>query len=252
MALESIETFMANGWLGLAIPDWVILFAIVIAWPISSHFTLKNNPVEKLRQDPDARLSAYKYTMIQLWVLALAILATWFWLMRPLEMLGFQYQLDLPTIISWAVVAGLVLFFARQYYQVTHGDEAKAKLTKELDDVGEYTQFLMPRTDQEYRRSMLVAITAGITEEIIFRGYLIWLFSQFVHPWLAGALSVAVFVFLHRYQDRAGLIQVAVFATIATVLFLASGSLWPVIALHVLVDMINITVARHVLQSKNV
>jgi len=248
--MENLEIFIRAGWLGLSWLDWIILGAIMIAWPIVSHLTLKNNPVEKLRQDPNVRLSAYKYSMIQLWALAIAILATWFWLGRPLETLGFQHRLNLQTLICWAVVAGLIFFFARQFYRVTTRDDARAKLVRQLDDIGEYTKILMPRTDTEYQRSMLLAITAGITEEIIFRGYLIWVFSLFVHPWLAGLISIAIFVFLHRYQDRAGLIQVALFAITTTILYLICGSLWPVIALHIIVDMINITLARHVLQSK--
>ncbi|RZV42354.1 MAG: CPBP family intramembrane metalloprotease [Acidimicrobiales bacterium] len=231
---------------GLSSADLFVLFLIIVVWPIYSAVSLKRHPVEKIRHEPNLRISSYTVTILQLWGLTAAIGLVWIWLERPLSELGFRHQLDMPTMIAWGLAAAGILFSAVQLYQVMTSEKARESVKKQLADVGEHTALLMPRTQNEYRLSMLVAITAGITEEIIFRGYLIWAFALFVDPWIAGALSVCLFVFLHRYQSKAGLIQVAVFGAVTTIMVLISGSLWPAIVLHILVDMLNISLAWQV------
>lgn len=239
---------MAIDWRGLTAIDLFILVALAVVWPIYSFIHLKLNSLEKLRREKNLRLSSYNTTMLQLWGFTAAIFAVWIWTDRPFETLGFQHTLDAQTMGAWVVAALLLLFSAVQLLQVFFSRKVREKIAGQLEDVGALTQLLMPRTGKEYRRSMLVAVTAGITEEIIFRGYIIWALSMFVHPWAAGALSVALFVLLHLYQERAGLIQVAIFAAIATVMYLVSGSLWPVIVLHIGVDILNLSLAWKVVR----
>lgn len=238
LSLSSIE-----GLNGLNIGDLILLITILVAWPIYSHITLKRLDIDKLREDPNFRNSTYNITMLHLWGLAISILLVWSLANRPYAALGFYHELNMATVIVWMVAALGLLFCAQQLHRVIHNQAARSKIEKQLKDVGEFTELLMPKTRQEHRRSMLVGITAGITEEIIFRGYLIWIFSLFIHPWLAGIMSIAVFGLLHRYQDQSGLIQVIFFASISTVMYLATGSLWPVIVLHIGVDMLNISLA---------
>ncbi|TDF37593.1 CPBP family intramembrane metalloprotease [Alteromonadaceae bacterium M269] len=226
--------------------DILLLAVIVIGWPIYSYLNLKKYPIESVQDDPNIRLSSYNKTMIELWSLAIAIILLWFWVNRPFEALGFQHELNTETVITWVITALGISFNALLLYQVHVNKEAKEKVAAQLNKVGEMTKLLMPKTNQEYRRSMLVAVTAGITEEIIFRGYLIWTLSLYVPTLVAGLLSVAVFIFLHRYQDKAGLVQVSIFAVVTTIMVLVSQSLWPVIILHIGIDVLSISLARKV------
>ncbi len=241
--LETLGFDTAIDWRGLTRADLLILVVLVIVWPIYSYISMKLNPPEKIRHDPNIRLDSYNLIILQLWCFATAIIGVWIWVDRPFGMLGFRHMLDTPTKVTWAVAAIMIAFSAFHLVQVFFSSKARQKFAGQLRDVGELTEILMPRTGKEYRRSMLVAVTAGITEEIIFRGYIIWALSLFVHPYAAGALSILVFVLLHLYQERAGLIQVTIFAVIATIMYLVSGSLWPVIVLHIGVDILNISLA---------
>lgn len=239
--LETLGFDTAIDWRGPNRMDLIILIALVVVWPIYSFINIKLNPPEKIRHEPNLRLESYNTTILQLWAFTAAIIGVWTWTDRPFETLGFQHTLDTPTKVTWAAAAIMIAFSAAHLVQVFVSRKALEKFAGEFRDVGEHTQLMMPRTGKEYRRSMLVAVTAGVTEEIIFRGYLIWALSLFVHPWAAGALSVLAFVLLHIYQERAGLIQVAIFAVIATVMYLVSGSLWPVIVMHIGVDVLNLS-----------
>ena len=247
MTIPLINPDAVNAGAALNGLDIALLCWICLGWPIYSFYAVRAYPVERLREMPNARMNAYTFSMIQLWTICLAILAIWSWADRDFKELGFQHALNGVTGIVWGlVVIGIALTF-RQYHRVKTHPPTRDKLARELDAIGDYTKFLMPESQAEYGRAMMVALTAGITEEIIFRGYLIWALSLWIHPWAAGLASVTLFVILHLYQNKTGLIQVALFAAITTGLFLACGSLYPVIALHIMVDVINLSLGRHVL-----
>ena len=85
-----------------------------------------------------------------------------------------------------------------------------------------------------------MAITAGLCEEVLYRGWLPWALAGWAGSTLAGFLGAAVIFGLgHLYQGRngvllTGLLGVALGATAAW-----TGSLLPGQALHVAVDLVN-------------
>ncbi|MDE2874700.1 MAG: CPBP family intramembrane metalloprotease [Gemmatimonadota bacterium] len=100
-------------------------------------------------------------------------------------------------------------------------------------------QAIMPATGREKGVFALLALAAGVFEEVVFRGFL----PVFLMPWtgsyLAGALPVAlVFGFLHAYQGRHGIARTAVMGGILAVGVAWTGSLWPSIFAHAALDLI--------------
>jgi membrane protease YdiL (CAAX protease family) len=89
----------------------------------------------------------------------------------------------------------------------------------------------------EYRLFQTMAVTAGITEEVIFRGFLIGVLALWMPLWVAGLAALAVFVGAHVYQGLSGMLRILPVSTVLTILFLASGSLFPGILLHAAVDL---------------
>ena len=230
--------------------DLGMLILIAVIWPIYNYLNLLKHPIEEMRNDPNIRLSSYNETLLHLWGICILIGLTWVWKERPLSDLGFQHQLNWMTGVVWAFALTIVLFSSRQLCKAIHNPAESSKMREQLQKVGERTRLLMPITKQEHRRCLAVGISAGFTEEVIFRGYLIWLFSHYFTEWISGIISIGIFVLLHLYQEKAGLIQVCIFALIATSLYIVSGSLWPVIFLHIGVDVFNITLAYKVWNSQ--
>ena len=98
---------------------------------------------------------------------------------------------------------------------------------------------IMPVTGREKGVFALLSLTAGVFEELVFRGFL----PLFLIPWtgsyLAGALPVAVvFGFLHAYQGRHGIARTAVMGGILAAGVVWTGSLWPPILAHAALDLI--------------
>jgi membrane protease YdiL (CAAX protease family) len=231
---------------GLTNADLILLSMIIMVWPVYSYISFRRHPIEKLRENENATLDSYNTTLLILWGVTVPILLIWFWAGRPFNLLGFHHNFNWQTIAAWFMSILGITFSAVQLYLVHTNQAAREKIRGQLDQVGELTKLFMPKTDKEFNRSMLVGITAGITEEVIFRGYLIWAFSLFMPIAVAGILSIILFILLHLYQDKAGLIQVSGFAIVTTIMFIVSHSLLPVIVLHIGVDILNISLAKKV------
>ncbi len=234
---------------GLSGWDIAVLAMIVLVLPIEAEISNRTLKPRMERNEPGARLWWYAITFVELWVVTLAIVWIWNTSGRDWPGLGLGFDRGWG---SWTALGAAVLatgLMVGQMWTVSRGGEALDKARAELEAAGMDDMSIMPRTSQEYRATKILSLTAGITEEVIYRGYLIWAFSQFVHPWIGAAMALALFVFMHRYQNVQGLIRVAIMGAVLTALVLISGSLYPGIILHVAVDLISIGMVWRVRQA---
>jgi len=96
---------------------------------------------------------------------------------------------------------------------------------------------MSPRTQSELSWWVALSISAGFCEEFVFRGYIIWAFQPVFGLWGSAAFSLVVFAIAHSYQGLKGVLAVGAAGLILTLVVLISGSLWPAIVLHALVDI---------------
>lgn len=99
---------------------------------------------------------------------------------------------------------------------------------------------LLPRTSRGRWFAAGFAFTAGITEEVIYRGLLIGAGTDVYHlpVALAVLVSAAIFVAAHAYQGRTAMLGIVLLTSLLTTIYLLSGSLLLVIVLHVCVDVV--------------
>jgi len=98
---------------------------------------------------------------------------------------------------------------------------------------------LLPVTAHERMVWAAVAVSAGICEEVVFRG---WLLATLHGPLgLRGtaliAVAAAAFGLAHAYQRIAGVLLTSLAGALFCVLYVATGSLLVPILLHILVDL---------------
>lgn len=106
---------------------------------------------------------------------------------------------------------------------------------------------LIPRTAQEKRDFFLLALTAGLTEELVFRGIAIPALSGLLAqlpqmaggrgPWVAAILVSISFGLGHGYQEPLGMLRAAVLGLLLAVPFLVTGSLLPGMIAHAIIDL---------------
>ncbi len=99
-------------------------------------------------------------------------------------------------------------------------------------------QRLLPRTAGEKGIFALLSLAAGVGEELAYRGYLIPVLAQILGSvWGAALLSSAIFGVLHAYQGFLGIARTGLLGLGLAVSFILSGSLWPAIAVHAILDL---------------
>lgn len=99
---------------------------------------------------------------------------------------------------------------------------------------------LIPVTRRERLLWTATALTAGICEEILFRG-LLPLYVTTLLPslpwWTVLGLSSAAFGWAHLYQGWKGMLTSGIMGLLLGALYRATGSLYLPIAVHVLIDL---------------
>ena len=97
---------------------------------------------------------------------------------------------------------------------------------------------LMPITPREKGLYVGLSFCAGFGEELAYRGYAIpaAIVAGASVP-VALVLTSAAFAVLHSYQGALGVVRTGVVGVIMGMVFLHTGSLWPPILAHVLIDL---------------
>lgn len=97
----------------------------------------------------------------------------------------------------------------------------------------------LPTTRGEFAGWFAVALSAGVVEEIVYRGVLISLLWGYTRSFVAAlSLSLAAFAIAHIYQGRKAILTVALFGGICHLLVLATGTLYLAMAVHFLYDLL--------------
>jgi membrane protease YdiL (CAAX protease family) len=97
---------------------------------------------------------------------------------------------------------------------------------------------MLPRTAGERWCAAGTSVTAGVCEEIVFRGLLIAVGVSLGLPlYAAAALSLVVFTLAHLYQGVKDMMFVGLLGFALTYLYLSTGSLVLPIVVHILVDL---------------
>ena len=183
---------------------------------------------------PGTRVRVYLRGMSGQWLGSLGVVAIWILEARRWSALGLTLPHGWRLAVAIAVVLAAVGFLLLQVRQVMGlAPETRVALRPSLGDV----TFLMPHTAAEARWWVGVSLTAGWCEELLFRGYLVWVFA----PWLGtvGAMMSVVIAFGlgHAYQGRQGVIKATVAGAVMATIVLASGSLIPAMIAHALIDI---------------
>lgn len=178
---------------------------------------------------PHARAVGYVAVMIYEW---LTVAFIWWGVHRRgvhlRELVGgdwarpIHFLRDLGIAIGFLVVAQIVLGII--------GHLLKAAPNQAI-------QNLFPRGPSETTFFLLLALTAGLCEEIIFRGYLQRQFAALTHA-VAGGIVVQAILFgaAHGYQGWKLMVVIAVFGTLFGLLANWRRSLRPGMLAHFLQD----------------
>jgi len=181
----------------------------------------------------DARIKAYAIIMTVEWVLTIAVLGIWLGNGRALSDIGLGLELGLGWwigIAAAAVACGLLI------WQSVVTRSSTEKLKAMADQLGSL-RALLPHNDRESRLFSALSVTAGICEEVLYRGFLMAFLAAHLNIWSAVLLSSLVFGLGHLYQGVVGVLKTGAVGLVMAGLFVLTGSLWAPILLHAAIDL---------------
>lgn len=214
--------------------DHAFLVVIAVVYPIVSVISYRRLHARIANGEKVERTDMYNSTMISHWCIFTIALILWGYSGRNWSALGFGLDLDGSFAVAMVLtVAGIVaLVFQRRHF-LGSGQEG---LDKFRTQVGNLDIFL-PRNGNELGRFYGLSLTAGIVEEVLWRGFMIWYLSLFMPIWAAAVISSIGFGVAHAYQGIRNLPQIALVGGMFALLFVLSGSVWLPMIMHAAVDM---------------
>lgn len=181
----------------------------------------------------NARLIAYRWTIVWQWATVFVLLGWWLRdgrmaapLFMTIEISGWQW---LSAVAAGAASVLLLI-------QTRRALSDREELVKVREKIGDL-ETLVPRGPYEMNVFSVLAVTAGICEEIVYRGVLMAVAISVVGPWPAMVATSVIFGLAHVYQGVGGVLKTTVVGLVMAFLTLMSGSLLPAIVLHAVIDL---------------
>ena len=219
----------------LRLIDHIVFVLLAVAFPIWDFFWLRKRGALILAGQTELRMKLYRTIIGQEWVMAIVLLGLWFTLGRDGNTLGLVPQRGTLVWVGYGLAAAVCALIVLQAWSVMRSPEKQAAM---LDEIGSLS-FLLPQTLQERRTFDAVSVTAGICEEIVYRGFMIaYLMALFAAPfWIAGLVSSVIFGLAHSYQGPAGIPRTAAVGGAMALLYGLTGSLWAPMVAHAVIDI---------------
>jgi uncharacterized protein len=212
---------------------WLIFLVLGVIVPWRGRVRLRAL-MAKPRVEPSERVALYASTIAFQWV-AVGVAGWRAWAR------GFTAsQLGLVLHDRWKIVAAAVLgagiLATLQWLNLRRMGRLETKTRAALRALA---QRILPQSPMESLPFFALAVTAGLCEEFLYRGFALAAFTRAGLPtWTVVLLSAILFGLAHLYQGRSGLLGTTILGLLFGIARIAYDSLVPVIVWHIAVDVV--------------
>ncbi len=214
--------------------DFWLIFAflgVVVPWRGRARLrTLLEQPVVGTKE----KITLYATTMAFQWVVAIVV----FWRsfargLTPSELGLSEISLAailVPGLLGAVILGGLHWLNLRR---VAKMEGPAPALMRSI------AKRVLPRNFREFLPYVALAVTAGVCEEYLYRGFALAALSGAGLPtWLVVALTSLLFGLAHTYQGRSGVAGTTVLGLLFGTFRILTESLFPVAIWHAVVDIV--------------
>lgn len=228
----------------VTVADWVLVLVLAVLIPVWSWFDYQAYKKRVEATAEDLLSNEYRKTIVLHALMAVPVLALWWALSREWGILGFSSPKLLSNYGSGVILSILILLGPAinliGVLSGTDGDKVR------MEAYGPTRHFL-PRTRGQHRWAMAVSMSAGIGEEIAYRGFVMWLLAFFMPIYAVITVQALIFGLLHSYQGVSGILSTGLVGAVLGLVYFLTGSLWLPIVLHIAIDALSLTAAFVVL-----
>lgn len=222
----------------MTILQHILVFFLIVATPLWDRYEI---PRLRASKEPRKKLRFYRQIIIASWVCAViavltAGLAQVFGAGSASAEISWLNPRSRGGMFIGGVTAGIFIAILIPAVFALRSENIRAKAAR----VAHKLSFILPSTGEERGWWWLVCITAGICEEIVYRGFLLHYFHLFpFHLSVVWALVISSLIFGigHLYQGVTGGISTAGIGFATGLIFLMSGNLLLPIVVHAVMDL---------------
>ncbi len=161
--------------MNLTIADHLLGLLLAVL-PLAGVWQFRRLKARLAAGERDVRLSHYRAILAEEILLTGAVLALWLFLGRPWDQLAPTPPISGAWLgwVGWAVTAVACVLLVVQTVALARSGEGRAAARRQLESMAEF----LPHTERELRSFRVLSVAAGVSEEIVFRGFaLAWLAS---------------------------------------------------------------------------
>lgn len=218
----------------------LLAFFLIVVGPIWDY--IDTRPL-KAQPSPQRRLRYYRQTSVWLWIATgVACWACGFDAIFTVRGIGIHADwMERHSWIWWVLAVLVTLVVLLQLVLPVIQVSIKYRKRPFLEPRQlESLRFFLPSSRVERRWFAALSVTAGVCEELLFRGFLVrYLHASALHLGLGWAALAAAVCFgtHHLYQGPKGFISTSVGGLIFTAILLVTGSLLAGMIYHAAVDL---------------
>jgi len=218
------------------IVDHLFIFMLFVVQPIHGAWAFGKTIRRVEAGEPADRIKMYRETLVLEWVAFAVLIGAWYLLRRPITDLGYVVP---GGTGFWA---GAAIVTAASAYLLFSWGQSKQMAAEEkethIESFGKLRHFL-PHSVRDLQLFTGLSVTAGIVEETIYRGFVLWYLFMYMPAWAAVLVSAIAFGLGHSYQGAGGVARVTVLGLVFGALYIFTGSIWVPIVGHILLDALQ-------------
>ncbi len=178
------------------------------------------NLKKQLKIDPNARLLFYRIQVVWEWSWVVVLVLILIPLPNRLAYLG----LTLPSLYGWIILAALLLGIVLSIFLIRRNPDSLAAMQKNLAA----SSYILPGTATERKWYAAMAVTMGICEELLYRGFFLRFLTitfpgmDFIIVCIIGGI---VYGLSRAYQGGRGVITTAITGFSYGIIYYLSGNL---------------------------
>lgn len=213
--------------------DHALFVVLAVLFPLrASAFGFRRLRLAAEQERPRVRRSVYAQAIVVQWSLTAATVALWIATRREWSALGLVPRFTWGLIGVTAGAAIVIAVIARQRDGTLRDDATLARLRERMRSL----EVMLPHSRDELPRFFALSATAGVCEELLYRGYMIWYLAHWLGIIPAAALAALMFGAGHAYQGWRGVLTTSAVGVFLAAVYVVSGTLFAGMLLHALMD----------------
>jgi membrane protease YdiL (CAAX protease family) len=184
---------------------------------------------KRITKDEKYRLGDYFRTIFVFWALTILIVINFYIFKQPT--LNFYPKITLINLLLIVLVFSFAILQYRSGGKITINDVQNVR--EKLKDIYYY----LPKTHKELVVFILISLSAGVCEEIIFRLFLFHFLNEYLYTIGAIVLTNLIFTFTHIGSGKSNLIFSFILGLLFSTLYYYTNNIWIAVLLHISIDI---------------